>query len=411
MTKSKLFNYENGLVLLLGFTFGVVFFDRNAMGPLTPYIINDLGLSNTQVGLLGSGLALAWAISAYTIGAWSDRNGSRKPFLLFSILIFSICSVFSGLAGSFLILLLARVVMGAAEGPFLPVCLTIINEESSPKRRGINIGLTQTLFASLLGSVAAPLVLVWLAEKYDWRVAFFLTGIPGLICAFLVWKFVREPKPFLTAASTATHSISKNALTMLKTRNIQVCALIAIFMVAWYLISLIFLPVFFTNFRGFTPTQMSGLMAASGASTIFAGFMVPALSDRIGRKPVMIIFCFISLLTPLTALYFDGPLWMMSILLFIGWSGTGSFPIFMGIIPGESVSRTMAASSMGLVVGIGELLGGTLAPTAAGWLADQSTLEAPVIALGVCALLGGVLSMFLQETAPSKIKQPAVIAA
>ena len=70
--KSKVLTYENGLLVLLGFTFGIVFFERNAIGPLAAYIIKDLSLSQAEVGMLGSGLSLAWAISAYVIGAWSD---------------------------------------------------------------------------------------------------------------------------------------------------------------------------------------------------------------------------------------------------------------------------------------------------------------------------------------------------
>ena len=59
-------------------------------------------------------------------------------------------------------------------------------------------------------------------------------------------------------------------------------------------------------------------------------------------------------MTSLAALYFNGPLWMLGVLLFIGWTGTGSFPLFMGVVPGETVSRSLAATSMGLVVCIGE---------------------------------------------------------
>ncbi len=69
--------------------------------------------------MLSSGLALAWAISAYAFSAWSDRRGARKPFILTSIVVFSLCSASSGLAGSFASFLLARIVMGLAEGPFL----------------------------------------------------------------------------------------------------------------------------------------------------------------------------------------------------------------------------------------------------------------------------------------------------
>ena len=86
-----LLTYENGILVLLGFTFGLIFFDRNAVGVLTPFILEDLQLSNTQLGMLSSMLALAWAISAYAFSAWSDRRGARKPFILVSILVFSAC--------------------------------------------------------------------------------------------------------------------------------------------------------------------------------------------------------------------------------------------------------------------------------------------------------------------------------
>jgi MFS transporter, ACS family, hexuronate transporter len=397
-----LFSYENRLLLLLGFAFGIVFFERNAINNLAAYIIPDLGINQTQLGMLGSGLSLAWAVSAYVIGAWSDRSGVRKPFLIVAMIIFSLSSVLSGLAGTFAILLLSRIVMGASEGPFLPICFSIMNVESSPKRRGVNAGLLQNFFASLLGTTVAPLVFPWLAESYGWRMAFFLSAIPGLICAFFVWKMVREPAaPVASAAKTAAEKPS--LLAMLSQRNILVCSGISIFMISWYLVGLIFLPVYFTVVRGMTPEVAGQVMAPMGIATMICGFVVPALSDRIGRKPVMIIFTFIGLVAPIAALHFNGPLWALSLLLLIGWTASGSFAVFMGVIPSETVSKALAASSMGLVVGMGEIVGGVLAPTISGWFADQTSMIAHMVVMMVCATLGGLLSLFLKETAPSKV--------
>ena len=403
--------YENGILLLLGFTFGLIFFDRNAVGVLTPYIVEDLGLSNAQLGMLSSGLALSWAISAYAFSAWSDRKGSRKPFILLSIIVFSLCSAGSGLAGSFGFLLLARIVMGLAEGPFLPICLSVMNEESSPHRRGMNAGLMQNVFAALLGTTLAPIMLTALAQQFDWRITFYLTGIPGLICGFLVWKFMREPgshKAHAAGEPSAIgeeqgHQVKSSALGMLKEHNIRVCALISVCLVSWFLVSLTFLFVFFTNYRGFTPEQTGGVMSVMGFSTMICGFLVPALSDRIGRKPVMILFTFIGVVTPLAALFFDGPMWMMGLLLFIGWSASGSFALFMGVVPGETVSPALAATSMGLVVCIGELVGGFASPWLAGVLADQNGLQATMYFCVICAFLSGVAALFLKETAPGKV--------
>jgi MFS family permease len=399
--KSKVLTYENGLLVLLGFTFGIVFFERNAIGPLAAYIINDLSLSQAEVGMLGSGLSLAWAISAYVIGAWSDRSGVRKPFLLVSVVVFSLCSALSGIAGTFMLLLLARVVMGFAEGPFLPICFSIMNVESSPKRRGVNAGLMQNFFASLLGTTVAPLVLPWLADQYGWRTAFYLSAIPGLLCAFFIWQFVREPKPVVQEPA-AVAAPRPGLFDMLKQRNILVCSGISVFMISWYLVGIIFLPVFFTVIKGMPPDVAGQVVAPMGIATMICGFIVPAISDRVGRKPAMIIFTFVGLVTPLAALYFSGPQWVLSLLLLIGWTASGSFAVFMGVIPSETVPKALAASSMGLVVGAGEIVGGVLSPTISGWIADQTSLVAHMVVMMVCALCGGLLSLFLRETAPAR---------
>ena len=108
---------------------------------------------NFVVAGFSFGAAIAWMdlvrfIIAQVVSV--PKNGGVYYLLtaifttLLSIVVFSLCSVFTGLAGTFMLLLLARVVMGMAEGPFLPVCLSIINEQSSPSRRGVNIGLVQT---------------------------------------------------------------------------------------------------------------------------------------------------------------------------------------------------------------------------------------------------------------------------
>jgi MFS family permease len=392
------------LLLLLGFTFGIVFFERNATGPLAAYIIKDLGLSQAQLGMLGSGLSLAWAVSAYAIGAWSDRSGLRKPFLLVSVVVFSLCSAFSGIAATFVMLLLARIVMGFAEGPFLPICFSIMNVESSPKRRGVNAGLMQNFFASLLGTTVAPLVLPWLADHYGgWRTAFYLSAVPGLICAVLIWLVVKEPKPVAQEAAVA-HVEKPGMFAMLKQRNILVCSGISVFMISWYLVGIIFLPVFFTVVKGMAPDVAGQVVAPMGVATMICGFAVPFISDRIGRKPAMIIFTFIGVVTPLAALYFSGAQWMLSLLLLIGWTASGSFAVFMGVVPSETVPRALAASSMGLVVGAGEIVGGVLSPTISGWIADRTSLSAHMAVMIVCAFLGGVLALFLTETAPTRVK-------
>ena len=182
--------YEVRVVVLLGLAFGFAYFDRMAMTFLSPYVVKDLGLNNTQVGALGSGVSVTWALGAYLIGRWSDAVGKRKPFLLAFMVIFSFCSVLSGLSATFGTLFASRVVMGAVEGPFLPICLAIIAAASAEARRGLNVGIVQNFFGSLIGTALAPIILVAIADAWSWRYAFYLAGIPGLILAVLIRRLI-----------------------------------------------------------------------------------------------------------------------------------------------------------------------------------------------------------------------------
>src|SRR4249920_853710 len=93
--------YQWRLTALLSLSFGFVLFDRNALSFLMPFVQPELGLSNTQVGMLSGGLSLTWALAAFGVGVVADRFGSRKKLLVMSTILFALCSFGSGLASGF----------------------------------------------------------------------------------------------------------------------------------------------------------------------------------------------------------------------------------------------------------------------------------------------------------------------
>jgi len=387
-------------LLLLGLAWGFAYWDRMSITFLSPFIVKDLHLTNFELSALPAALAFTWAIGAYLIGFWSDRVGARKPFLLAALVVFSLCSVLSGLATSFWTLFAARLVMGAVEGPFLPICLAILAAVTAEKRRGLNAGITQNFFGSVIGTTLAPLVLVPLAIAYSWHVAFFLSGVPGLILALLIWRLVDEPPRATMPAAQVTQAPSDSIWAMLANRNIALCCGISILMVGSLVIGSIFLPRYITESLGLSPKVMSQIMAVLGFCPAIGGVLVPWLSDRFGRRPIMIVFCALMALCPIAGLMLHNSVLLMTLLMAVSWIGAGSFPLFMGVVPTETLSLRRAATAMGLVIGVGEIGGGVLSPLVAGRLADLFSLATPLIFQAVIPLLAALLALGLRETNP-----------
>jgi MFS transporter, ACS family, hexuronate transporter len=393
--------YEARLVALLSLNFGILFFDRNALNFVMPFVKPELGLSNTQVGLASSALSFAWALAALFVGAAADRSGRRKRYLIAATVAFSLCSIIGGLATSFAVLLASRLLMGMADGGVAPISQSITAIAVPPERRGLAMGIMQNFGSNLLGSFAAPVLLVTFASAFGWHRAFFLAAIPGLLSALLLWWFVEEPAAPAALPEQPRQSLATRLREIFAHRNMWLCAGIAILLVSYLVVCWAFTPLFLTEVRGFTPTQMKWLMGTLGISATIGSFVVTGLSDRIGRRPVVVFACFLGVILPLGALHFHGSVWILAALFFFGWALTGTLPLLMGTIPSESVDARHMTTAMAAIMGLSEIFGGVFAPALAGWGADLAGLAAPMwILVGLC-VVGGVLALALRETAPA----------
>lgn len=390
--------YQVLLVGLLSLNFGIVFFDRNSLNFLMPFVQPEMGLSNAMVGNLAGAFSFAWALSAFGISRLSDALGNRKLLLVLATLLFSMCSFLTGFAQTITLLFAARLLMGVAEGGVMPISHAMVATEVSPENRGLAQGFAQNFGSNLLGSFVAPVLLVAFATAFGWRNAFYLAGLPGLVSALLILFLIREPArpPRAVVASGPAPS----AWQVLRTPNVLICCALSILLVSYLVVCWAFMPLFLTKVRGFSADTMGWLMGTLGISAAIGSFATPALSDRIGRRPVMIVAPLISIILPLGALYLNGPIWMMFVIFFVGWALNGIFPMFMATVPSESVAPAFAATALGFCMGSGELIGGAFAPAIAGAAADATSLAAPLWIMVGLAIAGGILAMFLTETAP-----------
>ncbi len=401
--------YEISVLLLLTLANGVVAFDRLTVAYLSPYIVADLGLSNSQLGLLAAALSGAIALSSFFGGRLADRTGRRKLILIVCTVLFSVGSGAGGLAASFAVLFAARGLLGIAEGPMVPISQTVVAETSRPERRGTNMGFMQMVGAFGIAGVLGPIVATRLADDLGWQATMFLSILPGLLLAVLMALVLRRDVPRGSSAATEEPASGAHAggdgfvqalRQLLAIRNMRVALAVAAMFTAWLVLQNTFLAVFLTQEKGLDPATAGSVIAMGGFAGIVGGIGLPFLSDRIGRKPVMAGAALAGIACPVALLLLPGEPVLLGAAILIGWLPLGIAPLYCATVPTESVPPALAASAVGLEMGVAEFFGGVVVPPIAGRLADGFGLAAVFYICVALALCAAIVALFLKETAP-----------
>ena len=406
--------YEWKAVTLLALGFGLVGLDRWLIAPLFPSIMKDLNLNAQDVGNCIGILGLSWGVFAAVMGGLSDKVGRRKV-LIPAIIAFSLLSGFSGIAGGFASLLAVRALMGVAEGSFCPTSFAATADASHPKRRGFNLGLQQSGFA-LFGLALAPIIATQLLGVMSWRWVFALVSVPGLILGLLMYRVIREPQgaPTRDAGAPAAKTERGHWRDVLRSRNIPV-AMVALFcaMTGVFVLGAM-LPLYLTQYLSLDTQRMGVVASAIGFGGFVGQFGLPGLSDLLGRRLASVLG-FVG--TAVMLIVFRGlgaqPLELFAVLFAASFFTLGLVSLLSGPVATEAAPAGMVSTSIGLVVGAGEIFGGGVAPALAGFVAAhfgiQNILWLPIGAV----LLGVLVSLLLKETAPAKLgrSEPVIPAA
>ncbi|HLZ20819.1 MAG TPA: MFS transporter [Ktedonobacterales bacterium] len=161
------------------------YLDRYVFSGLVFIIQPDLKLSDFQVGLLGSAFLLIYTVLALPLGFLAERV-ARKTIVAVGVAIWSFATAFTGLTTSFIPLLVTRAVLGVGEASYYPAGTPLLAAHYPPARRA-HI-LARWSVGALIGAAVGFLIATFFAAPGTWRFAFFFTGIPGLLFAFLMWR-------------------------------------------------------------------------------------------------------------------------------------------------------------------------------------------------------------------------------
>jgi MFS transporter, Spinster family, sphingosine-1-phosphate transporter len=369
--------------------------DRYVLPAILPKVQKDLGLTNTELGLIGSSFLLVYAFATLPLGVWADRS-VRKNIVALCVGVWSVATALAGITRNFMQLFLVRSVLGIGEAGYAPASLSLLGDFFPKSKRGriLSYWSAGTLIGTAIGFVLGGHV----ADTLGWRWAFYLVGIPGLIAAFLAWRmkepmrgaFDNEEDDPAEAEEAAGHgSIEKDfwgsvrKLFQIPTYIVLVGALVFSFFTLGG--TSFWLPSYFADTFRLTLTQAGAISGAvlvgSGLVGTVVGGWLADFAQR--RRPEG------RLLVAMLGFLIGGPLVLVA--LFIH-----SLPLFIGVFVVAAISLNfctgplnaviqdvikpdLRATALGLALLLAHLLGDAAAPSIIGAIADKHTLSFALI--------------------------------
>lgn len=278
-----------GLLTLVAFLASV---DRQAFAVLRVPIQQQLQASDGAMGfLMGSAFAVAQAIFMIPLARISDR-ANRRNVLAIALLVWSLATALSGLAGGFVTLLLLRMVVGASQAAQTPATNSLVADLVSKNRRG-----TAFMFVSV-GTVVGASFGVYLAgllsDRHSWQVAMLAVGLPGLIVAAALFLTVPEP-PRSGVGDVVVGGIDR-ATTFQQVRRCFAIRTLPPFIIGVIALQgaiagwVIWFPVFLMRVHGLSASEMGGMFGiivlCGMLSAMWSGPVSDVLAQRGARQRI-----------------------------------------------------------------------------------------------------------------------------
>ncbi len=208
------------LVGLLWFCGFFNYADRQALSAVFPLLKAEFGLSDTQLGSLGTAFMVPYALAAAFAGLVVDRT-SKKKLVVFGLGFWSLICVATGWAWSFYSLVGFRAAEGLGEAFYFPASMTLIAafHGGQTRSRAMSIHQTSVYFGITIGGIFAA----YLGKTFGWRTPFYGLGWVGMIFAVALWPLLKEPGRRRSQSGEPTPVVEERNSELVATRG------------AWYL--------------------------------------------------------------------------------------------------------------------------------------------------------------------------------
>ncbi len=375
--------------------------DRQAIFSVFPLIRQQLGLSDLQLGIVGSSFMWMYALFGPVAGWLCDRL-PRKSLVLGALIFWSLITAATALSRDFTQLVICRALGGLGEAFYFPAAMSLISDYHSPATRSRAMSLHQS--SVYAGTIAGGAVSGFVGQYYGWRSSFILFGVLGVVLGLALWAVLREPLRGMSDSRVAAPDPHAGGSLIDGLREVfenrMVLLLVVVFMAANFvaMVFLTWMPSFLVQ-KFHMSLAMAGLngtaylQIASVLGVLSGGLFADGLRRRQpgGRLLVQAL----GLMCGVPFLFLTG--WTVKVpLLILGMVGFGYFKglydanIFAGLYDVVPIHRR--GSAAGILNSIG-WLGGGFAPVLIALAAAHFGLSACISATAVI-YLGISLLMF-----------------
>jgi len=401
MEEKKFFGwgkYEFNLVVWFFIMWGIVFLDRLVMPFLAPVVMEDLGLTGMQFALQNTLITGFYALGAIFLTGFMEASGKRKRWLIALTLGSGIFAILGGLSQTTGQLIVTRALVGLMQGPIAPILFAMLIKESSEPKIALNAGIVN-MGVGVLAVMSGPIVMTQIAARYSWRWSFVVTGLTSIIVGLVLIKILRESA--FAPSGEKKMSPVKAVITLCKYRNVLLSFVLGMLTMIMYWTLLLYSTRFFVE-MGQPLVNAGFIVSGMGALGVVWTIVVPKVSDYMGRKGALVLWYALCSVMPF--IMFGAPASVGAIVAYalVGGIPGSIFPFFQAIIPGESLPNHLLGTASGLIIGVGELIGGSLWVAALGPIEMSFGLPTVIVTAGIAGVIAIVVSLFVVETKKGK---------
>lgn len=391
------------------------YFDRQVLSAVLPSVQKALHLSDSEAGWLGTAFMLGYFLTSPLFGYLGDRS-SRKWLIAAGIFIWSLGTVLTGFATSFLMMLAFRVTVGVGEASYASISPSYISDTFGPAKR--NNALTIFYVAIPVGAALGTIVGGIISENWGWQHAFIWAGAPGLLLALTLLPFAEPERGAADGAVAVAKPTVRDVLTLFRLPDYLL--VVGGYVAHTFAVGAFALwgPTFLHRLHAISEANAAKffglvLVVAGLVGTFAGGFAATAWHKRNRAAYAWVLGLSVAVAVPLAFGAFLAAQRFAAMACLAG----AMFFLFLGIGPVntlilETVPVNLRASAMAMSIFLIHLFGDLPSPLIVGWLSDAlGSLRRAVLILPVALIAASglwlVLALKMRRGGYGKVSQVA----